>query len=741
MQETKEKLKRFLVRSARDVASQALPNWAQIALCVAQNFNDIFLACPAAEQAALLNAAREVTEAEWQSIRAQVSSELGEEYARALDQARGAMRGAGGVAELPRRLEETMGVRLGAGRALSPGVAVSVLAGGPPPTPTPRERWPQVPGFELTGWLGRGAAGEVFVARRLGGQGRVALKVGPLHDRARFEREVGVMERVRSPYVVSALSHGVIEGYVPLFWIEMPLMGGQTMAEALGGGLEEGLRLCVGVWRGLLALHEAGVAHRDLKPANVLLTAGGEPRVCDFGLSKRVEGAESVTHTGDAFGTPAYMSPEAVRGEPVGLAADVWAFGVMVCEVLGGRSPFIGQVAGEVWASILRDRPDVLGVPERFRAGVLACLAKGVSERPRDASELRGGLVKELELALSELEGVRREAARRDGRRRELRGWLEGEGAAVTSARGAFLGSLRGLSLEDLERHWDSLHADRQRRLEAASLEQRRWREELERLEAQGQRLDLMSDRPQGATLSANGARQGEALSQRTHFDALYEKYEVRGAGAVRGVEFRLITLPQRGVAVAQTQVTQALWEAVMGSNPSCFQGVNRPVERVSWGECVRFLNLLSRKVGLTPAYDIKGEDARLISGASGFRLPLEAEWEWAARGGEPFEYAGSEDVSEVGCFKGNARAATTEVATLQPNGYGLYDMSGNVWEWCADDYYNVGKHTPRAAMRVTRGGSWSSESADCRVTSRDWIKPNKQYDNLGLRLFRSLES
>ena len=305
MQEFKEKLRRFLVRSARDVASQALPNWAQIGLSLAQNFHDIFIACPAAEQAELLRAAREVTEEEWRSIRGQVAAELGEEYARALDQARGALRGAGGASEVGRRLEETMGVRLGSGRGLSPGVAVSVLAGGAAQAPTPRERWPRVEGFELTGWLGRGGAGEEFSARRVGGGALaplVALKVGILQDRARFEREVKVMERVRSPFVVGALSHGVIEGRIPEFWIEMPLMGGQTLADARGGGLEEGLRLCVGVWRGLLALHEAGVAHRDLKPANVLLTAAGEPRVCDFGLSKQVGGAETVTQTGDADG-------------------------------------------------------------------------------------------------------------------------------------------------------------------------------------------------------------------------------------------------------------------------------------------------------------------------------------------------------------------------------------------------------------------------------------------------------
>ena len=204
-------------------------------------------------------------------------------------------------------------------------------------------------------------------------------------------------------------------------------------------------------------------------------------------------------------------------------------------------------------------------------------------------------------------------------------------------------------------------------------------------------------------------------------------------------VEFKLVQLPEKGFAIGQTQVTQALWEAVMGSNPSHFKGPRKPVEQVSWEDSVKFANTLSRKLGLTPVYSGDDNNARFVEGANGFRLPLEAEWEFAARGGENFRYAGSGDLREVGWCRDNSGHSTHDVAQLKPNAYGLYDMSGNVWEWCSDDYDNPGQHRPGADKRVRRGGSWFSNADDCAVASRNGDAPDSRDDYLGLRLSRSL--
>jgi formylglycine-generating enzyme required for sulfatase activity len=169
---------------------------------------------------------------------------------------------------------------------------------------------------------------------------------------------------------------------------------------------------------------------------------------------------------------------------------------------------------------------------------------------------------------------------------------------------------------------------------------------------------------------------------------------------------------------MGETEVTQALWQAVMGSNPSHFTGDNRPVENVSWNDCQAFIQKLNQLTGRT------------------FRLPTEAEWEYAARGGvhhSGYKYAGSNSVGYVAWYNGNSGSQTHDVKTKQPNALGLYDMSGNVWEWCSDWYgsYSSGAQTgpqgpSSGSTRVLRGGSWNRSVGDCRVSDRNGDGPGR---------------
>ena len=208
---------------------------------------------------------------------------------------------------------------------------------------------------------------------------------------------------------------------------------------------------------------------------------------------------------------------------------------------------------------------------------------------------------------------------------------------------------------------------------------------------------------------------------------------------SLEGVEFKLVQVPERPLAIGQTQVTQALWRAVTGKSPSHFKGDQRPVEQVSWEDCIGFCNQLSEKLGLRPAYRGQGNKCEFIAGANGFRLPLEAEREHAARGGQKFEYAGSDNLDEVGWYSDNAGNETHPIAQKRANGYQLYDMSGNVWEWCADDYKNQGTQRSGAGQLDAQGGSWGDGVGNCRVACRNRIAPNFRYLHLGLRLSRSL--
>ena len=181
---------------------------------------------------------------------------------------------------------------------------------------------------------------------------------------------------------------------------------------------------------------------------------------------------------------------------------------------------------------------------------------------------------------------------------------------------------------------------------------------------------------------------------------------------------------------IGQTEVTQELWKAVMGDNPSYFIGDALPVECVSWRDCQRFILRLNQLTGRN------------------FRLPTEAEWEYAARGGSKSQgkkYAGNNDSNEVAWCYGNAKKKTHIVAKKLPNELGLYDMSGNVWEWCHDwyaEYPSSSLTNPEGASsgnnRVNRGGSWFSDARLCRVSNRGRFYPDYKSDDLGFRLVLS---
>jgi formylglycine-generating enzyme required for sulfatase activity len=202
---------------------------------------------------------------------------------------------------------------------------------------------------------------------------------------------------------------------------------------------------------------------------------------------------------------------------------------------------------------------------------------------------------------------------------------------------------------------------------------------------------------------------------------------------------------------IGRYQVTQEQYRAVIGSNPSSFaagsDAQQRPVEQVSWHDAVAFCNKLSDMEGFGKVYTINGSSVTADITQNGYRLPTEAEWEYAARGGKQakgYTYSGSNDIGQVAWYDGNSGKTTHAVGTKAANELGLNDMSGNVWEWCNDWYGNYGSGAQSDPMgassggyRVDRGGGWSSSADSCRSANRNYGDPVHRYIIVGFRVAR----
>ena len=245
----------------------------------------------------------------------------------------------------------------------------------------------------------------------------------------------------------------------------------------------------------------------------------------------------------------------------------------------------------------------------------------------------------------------------------------------------------------------------------------------------------------------------------------------VLGFASCSGNDLDMVKIPGKNFKMLRTEVTQEFYESIMGENPSYFQIGSKeyeesrdmpyavtegedvkklPVESVSWYDAIYFCNKLSMKKGLSPVYAVDGEtdvakwnytphkEEKLHGeitqnvSASGFRLPTLEEWQYAARGGKNYTYSGSNNLDKVGWYGGNSGNKTHPVAQKKSNGYGLYDMSGNVMEWC------WGVFPSSSYERFARGGSCIDLDCHCEVDiggSKDYDYAYYQYYNVGFRI------
>jgi serine/threonine protein kinase len=265
----------------------------------------------------------------------------------------------------------------------------------------------QLGSHEITGLLGKGGMGEVYRARDLKLKREVAIKILPEEfaldaDRlGRFQHEAEVLASLNHPNVAAIYD---IQEFAASRFIVLELVEGETLAERIERGpipLDEAFRIAASIGAALEAAHLKGIVHRDLKPANVKLTADGKVKVLDFGLAKSAEPAPgsavlsnsptlmsmAATNAGVILGTAAYMSPEQARGAPVDKRTDIWAFGVVLYEMLKGKSAFAGPTVSDTLALVLTRNLDLNEVPERARFLLSRCLERDVQKRLRDIGD------------------------------------------------------------------------------------------------------------------------------------------------------------------------------------------------------------------------------------------------------------------------------------------------------------------------------------------------------------------
>ena len=643
---------------------------------------------------------------------------------------------------------------------------------------------------------------------------------------ARFQNEAKVMAQLKHPNIQQVYDFGSIDGRP---CIVMEYLEGADLKALMKSGrcfTDTELRKCWDqIADALNYIHAQGIVHRDIKPSNIFIDQLGNARLLDFGIAKA---ADTTTGTMIDFtlGTRIYMSPEQVCDpKSVGPSSDVYSLAVSFVHLLTGKVPYDSTTSSDydIQESIARKPVDMSEVPAAWHDFLALYLAKRPEDRPAlkafeaatttppipvpDADdEIVASDVKHETLASPQPDDTVSSTSPQSGnaplsptpkdKPKSKKGLWIGLGAIMVIAAIILLipkGSKQfrdykkaikeGISVVENVRTCDELWEVRfsmdhilfdlddkkyDEKEKMTSKEQR----EISELYGQWEicyskkRVEFCGSSVSSSVenmSSVNTARMAEVAEEPVYSRDLtitangvtFTMKPVDGGTFQMGSndsEAYACESPIHHVTVSsfymgETEVTQALWKAVMGDNPSCCKGDNLPVEEVSWNDCKDFIRKLNSLTNRN------------------FRLPTEAEWEFAARGGKKgmgYKYAGSPNIDDVAWYWKNSgdnylsgsdddwdwnriennNGRTRMVKGKKPNELGLYDMSGNVWEWCQDwygDYSSASQTNPtgpsNGSSRVLRGGGWHYYAGRCRVAARSNREPDFKSSSFGFRL------
>jgi len=594
--------------------------------------------------------------------------------------------------------------------------------------------------YRIERLIGKGGMGEVYLAEETTLGRKVAIKVLKQEATAdpkfveRFRNEARMLGQLNHPNIVGLYSFFEDGG---TYYLVMQYAPGITLAELIRrtGPIPEqrAMRIFAQLAEALTFAHGEGIVHRDIKPSNIMVDPDRSDRVLvmDFGIARMMD-SQHITRTGAQVGTPCYMSPEQVLGKKdIGPASDVYSSGVLLYEMLAGSLPYDMEVDS---LYTIQDRILKEPLPDpRLRYEYIS--DRGVA------------LVK----ALTQKEHEKRPQSMREA----------GDGTYINQ------GTPIPKPVVSIPIHKHDVDIKQPQPI-------------IPDVPAPNDIVEdpLKPGHPRGKFVKVLGVMavaavivmlvfiiprkrprvDGSVVDGSNDTQVVPEMIQVEGGTFMMGSNHQggLDEGPVHQVSVSSFlignyEVTQKEWRDVMGSNPSEFAGDDLPVEQVSWYDVVDYCNKRSLIEGLTPCYSGSGDSISCKWNANGYRLPSEAEWEFAARGGtksKGYTYSGANDLGSVGWYGSNTGETTHPVGSKSPNELGLFDMSGNVWEWCWD-WYDDGYYAESRSLdptgsasglyRLIRGGSWTSGFDYCRVASRYITDPGGRFDNYGFRVARAI--
>ncbi|NUM35779.1 MAG: SUMF1/EgtB/PvdO family nonheme iron enzyme [Candidatus Brocadiae bacterium] len=597
--------------------------------------------------------------------------------------------------------------------------------------------------YERKKLLGKGGQGEVYLAWDSTARLDVALKLLPLE----ISNDTSALDSIISEYqrLVKLLTHDSIVQYRQIekeekteqYFLVMDYIEGTSLRKVIlekrrqGMPIEKAAEMLLPIACALDFAHDRRVVHCDLKPENILVRKDGKMFLSDFGLSTEIRSSLSMRgkNPGMISGTLPYMSPEQYQGKPAMPYTDMWALGVILYEMTAGYHPFNATSFEHFYKIICENSIETIeNLPQNKWAVLSSMLDKTGKNRPLSAKETLERLQHEsIEIKPATYETPLQDAYEKQESRKQK------EQEDIQRLEAEFQKRQEKKPVQETQSKILKSQAIEERKIMAKkAVEEIRLKEERKILERKEEKAKSILVKIPGfqylRKASYSCADQSYKIEEYCHEKTgIVFLLLLGGTFDMGSMEYdsekpvHKVTLSP--FLMAKYPVTQSIWKKILPKNPSVIQGETLPVENVSWQLCQEFC----QKAGLN--------------------LPTEAQWEYSVRAGSKTKYYWGNEIDPEYCwYSENSQGAVHPVGEKKPNAFGLYDMSGNVWEFCEDSYapylVNPSKNpicNSSGFTRVCRGGSFKSSAGSCSSSCREGYGPVWRDSSLGFRCVKIL--